>query len=602
MDKQEILKKVKILGIWLIVVLSVWFVLLNPLIKFKGNEKKMLEASKRYFEVNSNELPTGDRTKTIYLKDLYSKAFLKEDFYIPLTKKACSVTKSWTKVRKVNGEYRYYVYLKCGVVSSIIDHKGPEITLNGDDTVYVDLGEEYKELGVKSVTDNKDGNIDINNVTIDSKNVNTKKIGSYNVTYTVSDSINNTTVKVRKVKVVSRIKKTVQKSTNNLGYYKGENPNNYIYFSGMLFRIVDVDRNNVRIIADQDIANVNYDGIEKWLDNYYYNHLTENSKKLIVENKYCNMNITDKNLNTTECSSYTSKRKSYIASITDVNKSMVNGISYLKPETISWVSNKLNDKNAYVTRNEFYGSEYGKNYITMDKTGNYGVRPIITIKGDSLIKDGNGTFNNPYYLGDYKTGKSGSSLNKRITGEYIKYSGYLWRIIEVDNDGTTKVILDTILSDDTARVEICYDTNGSSKIYNAEEKGNIGYFIANKVNKYIDVKYFVKKEIKAPVYKEKINYGKEVSYKKSNAKTFAPDMYEMFSAASMYSESMHSYWLINSSKAKEIKAIVSDIGVVFDEKIPDADQFGIRVVGYMNKNIQIVNGDGTINNPYVISK
>src|SRR5699024_4695828 len=116
-----------------------------------------------------------------------------------------SITESWVKVRREDGEYKYYTYLKCGVISSIVDHKGPEITLNGDDSITIDQGSKYKELGVKSVVDNSDGKMNVDDVTIDSSKVNTDVTGSYEVVYSVKDSLNNETRKVRKVNVVSRL-------------------------------------------------------------------------------------------------------------------------------------------------------------------------------------------------------------------------------------------------------------------------------------------------------------------------------------------------------------------------------------------------------------
>ena len=73
------------------------------------------------------------------------------------------------KVRQEDGEYKYYTYLKCGAISSIVDHDGPKITLNGDDEITIDKGDKYKELGVKSVVDNSDGKLDVNDVVIDSR-------------------------------------------------------------------------------------------------------------------------------------------------------------------------------------------------------------------------------------------------------------------------------------------------------------------------------------------------------------------------------------------------------------------------------------------------
>ena len=191
MDKKKMKKYLKLAIVIVVVVLFLWFLILNPLLTFKGYEKQVEDAAKRYFEINSSQLPTGTRVRTLSVQDLFDQSYLKEDFYVPFSKKPCSITESWVKVRQEDGEYKYYTYLKCGVISSIVDHKGPEITLNGDDSITIDQGSKYEELGVKSVVDNSDGKMNIDDVTIDSSDVNTDVTGSYEVVYTIQDSLNN---------------------------------------------------------------------------------------------------------------------------------------------------------------------------------------------------------------------------------------------------------------------------------------------------------------------------------------------------------------------------------------------------------------------------
>ena len=121
------------LGVVLIIVFGfIWFLVISPMKIFHDNEKALEEAAKRYFELNSSELPTGSRVKTITLQQLYHKSFIKKDFMVPYSNKTCSVTDSWVKVRRVDGNYKYYIYLKCGILSSNVDHTGPTIKLNGD--------------------------------------------------------------------------------------------------------------------------------------------------------------------------------------------------------------------------------------------------------------------------------------------------------------------------------------------------------------------------------------------------------------------------------------------------------------------------------------
>ena len=600
MDKKKMKKYLKLAIVIVVVVLFLWFLILNPLLTFKGYEKQVEDAAKRYFEINPSQLPTGTRVRTLSVQDLFDQSYLKEDFYVPFSKKPCSITESWVKVRQEDGEYKYYTYLKCGVISSIVDHKGPEITLNGDDSITIDQGSKYEELGVKSVVDNSDGKMNVDDVTIDSSDVNTDVTGSYEVVYTIQDSLNNETRKIRTVNVVSRLESLVKKATNDSGVYTGINPNNYMYFSGMLFRILSVDGDNVRIVAEQDVSNVNYSAIDEWLD-YYYDRINKKSKKYVVKNKYCNMNADDGSISSlTNCSSYTDEQEVSILSASDINQAGPVADNYLYPNSISWVRNSKNDDEAYAVRNVFYNSD--SQYMSFDKDYNFGVRPVITIQGNALVFDGDGTQANPYSIGDFESASTNDLVNTRSTGEYISYSGILWRIIDVDNDGTTKVIANTTLYNNGERVLTYYDTNATSKIYNPTQRGNVGYFINNQASQFVDTEYFANKVVEVPIYKNDIKYGNESTTKKYKVKLSAPDMYEMFSAFNYNDKAMKSYWLINSSRKQYTKAVISDIGVVMYGNIYDYDEYGVRPVGYLDKDCVIVRGRGTVDNPYIITK
>ena len=87
-----------------------------------------------------------------------------------------------------------------------------------------------------------------------------------------SDALGNKTVLKRKINVVQKINNTVNREAKG-SYFKGDNPNNYIYISGQTFRILGVDGDLAYLTTDYDIANVNYDGIENWLNEVYYEHL-----------------------------------------------------------------------------------------------------------------------------------------------------------------------------------------------------------------------------------------------------------------------------------------------------------------------------------------
>ena len=598
----KIIRKSQYVAIIAVIIFLVWYLVISPMISFSKSEKIVEQAGKDYFDYNYSALPTGNRVATVTLQELYRKSFLKEDIYIPNTKEPCSLEESWVKVRRVDGEYKYYTYLKCGIRQSNIDHEGPEIVLNGEKEITIARGEEYKEPGIKSVKDNVDGKIDPKEVVIKDSVLNINQVGEYEISYTAVDSLNNKSTVKRTVKVIEKLSSAIKSSTEDLGYYTGANPKNYIYFSGMLFRIIGIDGDNIKLIADEDISNVNYAGINDWLD-YYYKHLNNAAKKLVVKNKYCNMSLEETTKTATECDSYTKLRNVYIVSLTDINKARTDAGSWLEPESISWTANQdgSNDKNAYVTRDMFLGSSYTQKSISEDKINNYGVRPVITIK-DKVLKSGNGSYESPYNLGETKTGRADDELNTRHSGEYVLYSGTVWRIIEVNSDGTTKVISNDTLKKGGSNVQTAYSTSPKTKQYNPKETGNIGYYIKNKASEYVETSYFVNKSVSVPIYKDEIQYNKEVKTKKYKTKLSAPNMYEMFSAFVYKDDSMQSYWYINSSQTEFIKAAVTDIGVVRTNPIYDFENFGVRVVGNFDEKVIITKGKGTLDNPYSITK
>lgn len=579
-----------------IVGLFVWFLVLSPYITFKQNESEMVKAAKRYYEINLDKLPTGTRISTVTLQTLSRESYIDKDFYVPFSKEPCSITESWVKVKHTDSGYKYYAYLECGVLKSTTDHKGPTITLNGKDEITINKDEKYEEPGVKKVVDNTDGKMDVKDVTIDSSKVDTSKVGTYKVTYTALDSFKNKTEKVRTVKVVQELEHTIKKDTNNTGVYTGEVENNYIRFSGNLFRIVSVENGNVKIVAAEDVSNVNYSGLDQWLE-YYYNHLADSSKEYIVKTKYCNDKVTD--TTTKKCSSYTKEKDVYILSVEDVNNSVdtSTGESYLYSSTIVWLANTKTDKESWATRSVFFDTS--DKYSSFSKNYNLGIRPVITIKGSNLITSGTGTENDPYQIDDMKTGKPDENLNTRYSGEYIEYSNMLWRIVEVEKSGAIKVISNSNVPI-AGEKRISYDSSITNRIYNPNQKGNVGYVINQKVVDTIDEKYFDKTEIEVPIYKKLAKYNKETTTKKYKVKFHAPDMYDLYTAQN--NSLLSGYWLLNSSQSQDVVYMISPIGAVYNTGVPDSNTAGIRVIGYLNKNCKIVSGKGTEERPYKIAK
>ena len=259
-DKKKIVKIVIAVALLVIILLLVWFLYLYPNRVFKDNEELLRKAGERYFSINRTSLPSEEgRVVSVSLNTLIRQDYL-EGLYEPYNNKICDMDESNVKVVLNNdGDYQYYTYLKCGKYESDVDHEGPVITLNGDTTIRLNRGEEYTEQGVKSVRDDTDGNLNVDDVKIRGE-INTDVVGTYEIVYTINDSLNNVGSITRKVIVEESLSNVVKSATSNSNnYYKGNALNNYVVFNNMLFRIIKVNSDNtVTIASDELLASVDY--------------------------------------------------------------------------------------------------------------------------------------------------------------------------------------------------------------------------------------------------------------------------------------------------------------------------------------------------------
>lgn len=156
------------------------------------------------------------------------KEILKQKLVINKNSEDCSgyIIAEYNSSTKENN---YNVYIKCkniyitkgyGATSTNtkenndktqteVDTEKPIITLFGDSEVYLNVGDEYKELGAVA-TDNIDGDL-TKKIKISGK-VNTEIAGTYVVTYTVKDKAKNKTTITRNV-IVNEKEEVTQEPT-----------------------------------------------------------------------------------------------------------------------------------------------------------------------------------------------------------------------------------------------------------------------------------------------------------------------------------------------------------------------------------------------------
>ena len=602
-DKNKIIKIVIVVVVIIVLVLLLWFLYFYPNKVFRENERLLEEAGKRYYEINSTRLPNEEgRVISVTLNTLVKQKYL-DGLYEAYGNKLCDLNESNVKAVNKDGDYTYYTYLKCGKRESSVDHEGPVITLNGSKNMTVSRGDKFNDPGVKSVVDNVDGNMDKSSVSIKGE-VDTSKVGVYEITYTISDSLANKTEVTRKVSVEESLASTVKSNTEN-GYYVGNVDNNYIYFNNMLFRIVRVnDDNSVLIVSNDALANVDYtnDGrftdsaLDKWLNDYFYNLLEPSYQDLIKSSSWCDDVISSDNITTTECSRQTDKRKVGILSLQDYNLSYDGVSSYLDKSNFSWYANLAEDNKAWAITST---DSYPNTIYSSESTNLLNVVPALNLKASTTILEGDGTYSNPYVVLKRDTARRSSELNKRQVGEYVSYSGYLFRISNILDDGTTEVIMDSVLKSNNQQVDIGYTNGNKQKVYNPNQEGNIGYKIKNDMTRYINTDLFVSKNISVPIYNKNITYQGKKDAKEYKLLITIPSTFDIFSARSSTANDS-GYWLRDSSKQDNTKAVVRSLGTLTYSNASDNLQAGVKVLAYFDKDVIIESGKGTYLDPYTL--
>lgn len=604
MNKKKIIRIVVVVLVVLLVLAILYFAFYYPNKVFKDNEKKFIAAGERYYQINKNYLPNQEgRVLTVNLGTLIKEDYL-DDIYIPYSKKVCDLNESTVKAIKKDGEFQYYTYLKCGNYESSTDHEGPVITLNGDSTINLNKGDEYKEPGVKSVVDDTDGNLNVDVVTIKGE-VDTNTVGTYEITYSASDSLNNKSEVTRKVVVEESLSNVVREATSDTnGYYKGDALNNYVMFNNMTFRIVKINSNNtVTIASDEVLANVDYtnDGrfadssLDSWLNDYFYNLLESKYKKLITSSKWCDDVLNADNYMATECSRSSAKRNVGILSIQDYNNTLADDISFLDFGGIVWYANLDSNNNPW-TMTDLY--DYPLKSEPMNQEYLFNVRPAVTLKKNTKVLSGDGSEADPYILVENDSARRNTLINERQIGEYINYSGYTWRIAGI-NDDTTEVIMTGVVTNNYVELQIGYNNSGA-KVYNPNKKGNIGYQVINEMTKYVSTDLFTKTKVEVPIYNNKVTYKGKKDTKTYNNIVTIPSVFDIFTAKGDNS-SDGGYWYIDSSKEDGVKTVMYPAGTVTYTTVTDDRTEGVKIKAYLKSDVFITDGDGSLEHPYTIS-
>jgi len=232
----------------------------------------------------------------------------------------------------------------------------------------------------------------------------------------------------------------------------GQCSNNYVWYSGKLWRVVlkNNETGAVKMVTDNAITAIPYNtsGNTAFEDSYMDQWL--NQEFLPTLHDYEDYLVVDSIWDATENSSSTPSRPSYTTSVsrtvgllnsyeyyTTYNNSdglASSSIGYLKNGVYWWLMTPYSPSRV---RNVVSNG----NLNSYNPSDGYGARPSVNLKSTIQISGGTGIHSDPYILeGDIEEPVNGTTLlNTRYSGEYITFNNELYRIVDIENLGLTKI-------------------------------------------------------------------------------------------------------------------------------------------------------------------
>ena len=244
----------------------------------------------------------------------------------------------------------------------------------------------------------------------------------------------------------------IDTSDSEQTFITGTDPNNYIWYSGKLWRAVSIDPsdNSVKLVTQWNISNLPYnaDGntafqgsyMEQWLNDTSIDGFLGNLRepdKFIKTDSVWNATLTTattKPEKTTMVTDAVSLLNIYEYTMSYKNSTSSTG--YLNNGLYWWTLTP------YSTSNVRYVYYYGGTDRNNSPAYSYGSRPSINLKSDVKIIDGDGTVDNPYRLQGDNDNPTGTLLSTRYSGEYISFGtgeNNLYRIVSHENGTGTKI-------------------------------------------------------------------------------------------------------------------------------------------------------------------
>ena len=408
-------------------------------------------------------------------------------------------------------------------------------------------------------------------------------------------------------------------------FITGENPNNYIWYSGKLWRAVSVNNgeNTTKLVTQWNMSTINYNTsnnapyeesyIREWLNDTsidgFLANLREPEEFIVMDAKW------DATMDSTAQGSI--ERPNGTTTVTDA-VGLLNAYEYQSSYTGTTYNNGYinNGLNWYTLTLRSNGIRYvsTNSGLAVDMPGGNiaGIRPSINLKANVKIVNGDGTINNPYRLnGDNDANLSGIQLSSRYSGEYVEFGtgeNNLYRIVSHENGTGTKITSAEPLKSSGTFMTIAFDSNRN---VNYSSTNTIGTFLNGEyLTSYVGSSYSEMIEESSTWYLGTVGSGasyKLAKYTDATGNTTTSNVTQakvgLLRAGELMSGQLDeegnnaSYWTLTPQNTSSIRYIGSSSTVGGSSP---SNTNGVRPTLNLKQNVIITGGDGTKQNPFTL--
>ena len=372
--------------------------------------------------------------------------------------------------------------------------------------------------------------------------------------------------------------------------YLGDVDDNYLEYSGIVYRIIGIDKdNNIKVISDKSVTMM-YSGLEKGYDKSYVNKWLNYDKDVsgsgVYENNikesvnylsstyYCEDIIDDiKNIT---CDKNTTNYKISLLSLYDYYKAGGKSSFLNNGETFYLGTLNKDNHNYYITSD-------GEVSINEISTRTYAVRPVITIISSSVLLSGKGTKDDPYKILEIKP----STLEDTTINTYVSFSNQVFKVIDNSTDAT-KVALNGVIKEND--IDVVKSFGGKNNKY-SNSKNTVGYYLNNTYLKTLDSKNIIKSNwYIGALSLDNLDYSNEKNTKINLS-------VGMLSLGDMFVGDINNVLTLSRGiESDQIINVINKEGNFYGDFI--TSKYNVRPALYLNNELKITGGNGTFDAPY----